>query len=199
MFKMSSLPRHLLAASIVLIAAFVASSVSALTLSVVGPASANPGEMVTIQIVTDEAIDVGSTDINLNWDIPGLVATAASTSVLSGFTANIDNGANQVRTASAAVGADMIPAGSALFEVAFTVPMGSDGTTFNIFITDADGTAPDDLAGPVPPIPPVSIPYESVAHDLTVVPEPGTAMLLLGPLAGLALRSSTRRSRAQKA
>jgi hypothetical protein len=194
MFKMSSLLRSLLVASIVLLGAFVAASGSALTLSVVGPATANPGETVTIQIVTDEAIDVGSTDINLNWDIAGIIANAASSTVLTGFTSNLDNTGRVVATASATSGVDMIAAGAVLLQVTFTA---NDVGTYELFITDADGTAPDDLAGPVPPIPPVSIPYESLSHSLTVVPEPGTAMLMLGPLVGLALQGSRRR--AQKA
>jgi cysteine-rich repeat protein len=140
-----------------------------LTLSVVGQTQADEGESVIIQIVTDEAIAVGSTDIDLNWDAAGIDATAAATSVLSTFTSNIDNVARRVRTGSASTGADMIPAGATLFEVTFTATAAG---TYELFVTDADGTPPDDLAGPVPPIPPVSIPYVSVLHTLTVVPVP---------------------------
>ena len=43
---------------------------------------------------------------------------------------------------------------------------------FIFFITDGDGSAPDDLAGPVPPIRPVSIPYTAVDASLNVVDDP---------------------------
>jgi hypothetical protein len=40
---------------------------------------------------------------------------------------------------------------------------------YNLFITDGDGIAADDLSGPVPPIPPLSIPYTAVSASLNVV------------------------------
>jgi hypothetical protein len=68
----------------------------------------------------------------------------------------------------------------------FTMTANSPGT-YNLFITDGDATPPNDLAGPVPPIPPNSIAYVAAGHLFTVVPEPGAGLLLMTGLAGLAI------------
>ena len=59
---------------------------------------------------------------------------------------------------------------------------------YRLFITDGDEKGADDLAGPIPPLPPVALPYSSVDATLVVIPEPGTAALLIGPLAWLSIR-----------
>jgi hypothetical protein len=186
---------HLLAkilrvAAFALLGACLATAASGLTLSVVGPSSVDVSggpAPFTVDIVADQALAVGSTDINLNWDVAGIDATGATTTVLSGFTVNVDNPSRQVRTGSATVGTDSIPFGTPLMTIAMVAAPGDEGS-YSLFITDGDGVAPDDLAGPVPPIPPNSITYTSVALALEVVPEPSTALLVASGLTGLALR-----------
>jgi hypothetical protein len=124
-----------------------------------------------VTIVADEALTVGSTDITLNWDVAGIQVDSAFSSVLSSFVSNIDNANRTVATASASGGSDNIPAGTTLMTFMLTA---NEPGVYNLFITDGDGIAPDDLAGPVPPIPPVSIPYTAVGASLTVTPLPDT-------------------------
>jgi hypothetical protein len=187
---MHLLPKILRAAAFPLLGACLTTAASGLTLSVVGPSSVDVSggpTPFTVDIVADEPLAVGSTDITLNWDVAGIEATGATSTVLSGFTPNVDNPSRQVSTASATVGTDSIPAGTPLMTISMVAAPGDEGS-YSLFITDGDGVAPDDLAGPVPPIPPASIPYASVALALEVVPEPSTALLVACGLAGLALR-----------
>jgi hypothetical protein len=185
--KTYSLPKILSVAAFALLGACLATAASGLTLSVVGPSLVDisgGSTSFTVDIVADEALAVGSTDINLNWDVAGIEATAATSGVLSGFTANIDNPARQVRTASATL-ENNIPAGTPLMTITMLAEPGDEGL-YSLFVTDADGVPPDDLAGPVPPVPPDSIPYSSVALAVQVIPEPSAALLLAAGLAGLA-------------
>ena len=105
---------------------------------------------------------------------------------------NIDNPARQVRTASAAGSAgDVVAAGDPLITFSITA---NDAGVYTLFITGGDGVAPADLAGPVPPIPPVSIAYTPVSGTLQVgLPEPGTGLLLSTALAALACLARIRR------
>ena len=135
------------------IAALAAPAASALTLSVVvdGPTTVAPGTSgIEVSILADEELQVGTTDLTLNWDLAGLQADAVS-SGLSGFTYFIDNPATQVRTASSGIGADVIAAGDPL--ITFTLTALLSGS-YELFLTDGDGAQPDDLGGPIPPIPP---------------------------------------------
>ena len=92
---------------------------------------------------------------------------------------NIDNPARQVRTASAAGSAgDVVAAGDPLITFSITA---NDAGVYTLFITDGDGSPPDDLAGPVPPIPPVSIAYTPVSGTLQVGPLPQAVPLISGP------------------
>lgn len=190
--------RMLVAVSVA--AAGLGTAASALTLSVVGPTVVDVSggaTMFQVDIVADEGLAVGSTDINLNWDATGIEATAASTTALSGFTSNIDNPARQVRTASASAGMDSVPLGTPLMSITLVARPGDEGL-YDLFITDGDGTAPDDLAGPVPPIPPVAIPYTSVGLTVQVAPEPSTALLLLSSLASFSLWSGYLSARSRR-
>ena len=156
-----------------LVGIFTAATVQAVTLSVTVDSDCpfHKGDSeILVSIRTDEEITVGSTDITLNWDQPGLAVDSVSSSVLSGFAYNIDNGNQQVSTASASSGGDVIPTGTILMTVSFSaLELG----TYSLFITDGDGAAPDDLAGPVPPIPPPAILYTQVPDNLVVSPQPG--------------------------
>jgi hypothetical protein len=188
-------------AAISVAVAGLGTTASALTLSVVGPTVVDVSggaTMFQVDIVADEGLAVGSTDIDLNWDAAGIEATAASTTALSGFTSNVDNPARQVRTASASAGTDSVPLGTPLLSITLVAGPGDEGL-YNLFISDGDGVAPDDLAGPVPPIPPVAIPYASAGLAVEVVPEPSTALLLLSALAGLSLCSGRLSARARRA
>jgi hypothetical protein len=137
---------------------------------------------VVVSIRADEDLAVGSTDVTLNWSMPGLQFDSASSSSLSGFTSFIENDHLRVKTGSSAIGSNFIMAGTPL--MTFTLTARLKGT-YVLFITDGDNTQPDDLAGPIPPIPPISIPYDKVNGLLHVVPEPGTAALMFGPLVWL--------------
>jgi hypothetical protein len=182
--------RLLRAAGFLFFSLCLASSAPALTLSVTGPITANAGDTgLLFDIVADEALVLGSTDINFNWDAVGLLVTDVN-SPLSSFTPVIDNSARQVRTASAASPSDTIAAGTPL--MTFTMTATSSGV-YDLFITDADGELPNDLAGPVPPVPPDSISYSAEGHAFTV-PEPGTGLLVMTGLIGLAITGRRHRA-----
>ena len=171
--------------SMALIGIFSAAPAQALTLSVIidSPGPFLPGDSgIVVSIYADEDITVGSTDVRLNWDMMGIEANSASSSVLSSFTSNIENDLMRVTTASASITGDTILAGDALMSFSFTA---IDAGTYSLFITDADGTAPDDLAGTVPPIPPVSIVYDSVPASLHIVPVPAALWLFGSGIIGL--------------
>jgi len=181
---------------ILAVSLLVSMSASALTLtvSVDTPDPIIPGQSgILVTVVADENILVGSTDIRLNWDLAGIQVDSVSSAVLGSFTANIDNPNRTVTTASASSGGDNIPPGTPL--MTFMLTANSTGT-YNFFITDADGIAPDDLAGVVPPIPPVSLPYTAVPATLivtTILPVgmlgPAGVAILLSIVGAVALRS----------
>jgi hypothetical protein len=163
-----------------------------LSVSVDTPDPIVPGQTgVVVTIVADKALTVSSTDITLNWDVAGIQVDSAFSSVLSSFVANIDNANRTMATASASSGSDNIPAGTTLMTFILTA---NEPGVYNLFITDGDGSAPDDLAGLVPPIPPVSIPYTAVGASLNVVPEPGLLLQLASGVLGLAVLERRRRS-----
>ncbi len=89
-----------------------------------------------------------------------------SSSTLSAFTFSIDNTAGRVTTASASASGDALAGGDPLLTVRFTPASGvAPGTTTVVTLSDVDGDSCDDLAGPVPPIPPVSLPYDQVPGE----------------------------------
>jgi hypothetical protein len=184
--------RSALAVSAAVIAGLAPGTAAALALSttIVTPGPFAMGQTgIEVTVVADEALAVGSTDITLNWDLDGLRVDSATSSVLSGFIANIDNGARSVRTASAAFSTDDIPAGTPLMH--FLLSANAAGT-YALFLTDGDGIGPDDLAGAVPPVPAPSIPYTSRGAVLRV-PEPAASALVLWGLgAALLLGRRTR-------
>ena len=138
-----------------------------LTVSVDTPGPIVSGQTgVVVTIAANENLTVGSTDITFNWDVAGIQVDSASSTALSSFTPNIDNPNQKVLTASATGGSDSISAGTPL--MTFLLTANASGV-YNLFITDGDGVPPDDLSGPVPPVPPLSIPYTAVGASLTVV------------------------------
>jgi hypothetical protein len=119
-------------------------------------------------VTTSAALTVGSTDVVMEFDPVVLQAVDASSANLSSFAFNIDNTAGTVTTASAAFPSDALGAGGELFTVEFAAGAGATpGTPTSITLSDADADACSDLAGPVPPIPPVSLPYD-VAPGLEI-------------------------------
>jgi hypothetical protein len=130
----------------------------------IAPSDVNgrPGDRaVTIAVTTGTPITVGSTDLTLLFDATSLQATAVE-SPLEGFTSLIDNTTGRVITASATAGAGhAVPADGALFTVSFTVPATASVGCSAVTLLDGDAAPPDDLGGPVPPIPPSAILYDS--------------------------------------
>jgi hypothetical protein len=114
-----------------------------------------------VEVTTSAALTVGSTDVMMEFDPSVLQALGASSTTLTDFTFFIDNTAGTVTTASAAFPSDVLGAGDELFTVEFVAgALALPGTPTSVTLSDADGDACDDLAGPVPPIPPVSLPYD---------------------------------------
>ncbi len=68
--------------------------------------------------------------------------------------------AGTVATASASASGDMLNPGDTLFTCTFQGVGIPPGCTTAITLSDADGDTCDDLAGPVPPIPPEPLPYD---------------------------------------
>jgi hypothetical protein len=92
-----------------------------LTVSVDTPDPIVPGQTgAVVTIAANEALEVGSTDITFNWDVAGIPVDNASSSVLSAFTASIDNPTRTVVTAFATSGIDSIPAGTPLMTFMLT-------------------------------------------------------------------------------
>jgi len=120
---------------------------------------------IVVTIAADEDLVLGSTDITFGWNGNGIQVDTASSWVLGMFTVNINNAIRTVRTASATGRSDIIPAGMPL--MTFLLTANKPGA-YTLYITDGDGVAPDDLAGPVPPIPPLSILYYAVDAELVV-------------------------------
>lgn len=122
--------------------------------------SAIPGQSdVTVSVVTEDALVLGSTDLTLLFDPQQLHAKLA-TGALDTFAAHIDNEGGRITTASAAPGGStVIAAGASLLSVTFDVHATALSRCSDLTLTDGDTTPPDDLGGPVPPIPPMSIPY----------------------------------------
>lgn len=182
-----SVKSHTLPLSVLLFIASLlsTSSASALTLSVSvdTPQPIVPGMSgILVSIRADEELAVGTTDITFNWDLPPGLQVDSLSSGLSGLAWNIENSEGRVQTASSAIGTDVIPLGDPVMTFSMTSLLAG---TYSLFITDGDGISPDDLTGPVPPIPPTSIPYDSIGASLVVVPEPSTGALLLVSLAWL--------------
>jgi hypothetical protein len=120
---------------------------------------------VIITIVANDHLVLGSTDITLNWDAPGIRVDSVFSATLNMFVANINNENQTVRTASATGWVDAVPAGTPLMIFSLTA---NEPGVYNFYITDGDNMAPDDLAGPVPPIPPISIAYTAVDASVNV-------------------------------
>jgi hypothetical protein len=130
------------------------------TVIAAGETSGQPGDSVSIAVTTSLPITAGSSDLVLVFDPNALRATTA-VSTLENFTVSIDNTAGRVATASATGGpGDVLAAGATLFTATFGIAEGAPAGCTPLGIEDGDGSPPDDLGGPVPPIPPVSITYE---------------------------------------
>jgi hypothetical protein len=125
-----------------------------------------PGGIGDVDVTTSNPLTVGSSDIVVNFDPSLLQATTASSATLSSFTFFIDNVAGTVATASASAVGDALGAGGTLFTVTFENVGIAPGGMTSVTLSDADGDACDDVAGPVPPIPPLSLPYDQVPGDV---------------------------------
>ena len=136
------------------------------TLEVVSSGPIPQGSTGDVTVTTSAALTLGSTDVVMNFDPGALQASSCSSSTLSSFIYFIDNVAGTVTTASASATSDVLGSGDTLFTCTFqNVGIPPAGTT-TITLSDADGDACDDLAGPVPPIPPVSLPYTPVSGEI---------------------------------
>jgi hypothetical protein len=135
----------------------------------VGSPSIPLGGNGDVAVTTTNALTVGSTDVVVNFDPNVLQAVSASSSTLSSFTAFIDNVSGRVSTASASSGGDGLAGGDPLLTVNFTPASEvGPGTVTTVSLSDGDGDSCDDLTGPVPPIPPVSLPYDQVPGQVLV-------------------------------
>lgn len=139
---------------------------------VIAPSDGNgkPGDSGrTVAVTTGGAIVVGSTDLTLRFDPRRLQAENVESS-LAHFTVRVDNEAGRIATASATAGpGSRLEAGARLLSIAFRVPASAPPGCSALELTDGDGRPPDDLGGPVPPIPPVSILYESRVGQFCVL------------------------------
>jgi cysteine-rich repeat protein len=126
-----------------------------------GEVAAQPGTDAAVTVRTSAAIEVGSSDVRLRFD-PAVLQATSVTSTLDGFDFTIDNPAGTVTTASASGAGQVLAANDALFTVVFHVAATAAGCS-TVGVEDADGTPPDDLAGPAPPLPPRTIAYTAAA------------------------------------
>jgi len=129
----------------------------------VSDASGRPGDVVSVEIRTRQAVTLGSTDLMLRYDRRTLEALSAESATLSAFTYGIDNRRGLVRTASATGEADVLEAGATLFRVTFRAQERGRRVS-SLRVLDGDGVGPPDVAGPARTgAAPESIPF--VAHD----------------------------------
>jgi len=113
----------------------------------VSDASGQPGDVVTVEVGTRQAVELGSTDLMLRYDRRTFEALSAESATLSGFTYGIDNRRGLVRTASASGEADVLEAGATLFRVTFRVRERGRRVS-SLRVLDGDGVGPADVAGP---------------------------------------------------
>jgi hypothetical protein len=126
----------------------------------VGRAAAYVGQTgIVIPVTTTAAITVGSTDVVLTFDPAVLQAVSCTSATLSSFAYAVDNGSGVVTTASTSESGDSLGAGVELFHCTLDVRSDALRGPSALGLRDADGVAPDDLAGVSPPSPPPSIPY----------------------------------------
>jgi hypothetical protein len=126
----------------------------------VGRAAAYVGQTgIVIPIITTAAITVGSADVVLTFDPAVLQAVSCSSTTLSSFAYAVDNGSGAVTTASTSESGDSLGAGVELFHCTLDVRSNAARGPSVLGLRDADGVAPDDLAGVSPPSPPPPIPY----------------------------------------
>ena len=125
-------------------------------------ATGQPGATsVAVAVAASAEIRVGSTDLTLVFD-PRMLRAVGTESPLEGFMSEIDNTGGRVLTASATGGPGQdLPAGGTLFTVTFAVEPTAPAGCSSLTVEDRDRVEPDDLAGPVPPIPPLSIAYDT--------------------------------------
>ena len=132
-------------------------------------ASAPAGQSVSVAVRTSAALTLGSSDLTLTFD-PTIVEVTAADSPLEGFTFHVRDADGTLTTASASGGAGQsIAAGEALLHI--TLRIRSDATVgcTEIALADGDGTLPNDLGGPVPPIPPSRVLYDIRPGTLCVL------------------------------
>lgn len=122
-----------------------------------------------VTVTTSAGLTVGSTDVVMHFDPALFQAESVESSTLSNFFASIDNVEGTVLTASAAFPQDVLSPGAPLFTAVFTTADGAlPGESAPVTLSDGDGVSCDDLAGPVPPIPPESLPYDIDPGDVVV-------------------------------
>jgi len=113
----------------------------------VSDVSGRPGDLVTAEVRTRQAVTLGSTDLMLRYDRRTLEALAAESAALTGFTYGIDSRRGLVRTASATGEQDTLTASATLFRVTFRVR--ERGRRVSLLrVLDGDGVGPADVAGP---------------------------------------------------
>lgn len=115
-----------------------------------------------VNVTTSAALAVGSSDLVMNFDPAVMQAVDCSSNKLSSFVYSIDNAQGTIATASATSSTDQLSAADELFSCTFQNVGLSPAATTTITLSDGDGDACNDLAGPVPPIPPQSLPYDQV-------------------------------------
>jgi hypothetical protein len=125
--------------------------------------SGEPGtSSVRVRVTTTAAITIGSIDLALAFD-PTVLEAVAVASPLDAAEHAIDNAAGRVVIASATGGRGQeLPAAGVLFTVDFTVRPTARVGCVELALMDLDGVLPDDVAGPVPSIPPASIVYATM-------------------------------------
>jgi len=133
-------------------------------------ATGQPGATsVAVAVAASAEIRVGSTDLTLVFD-PRMLRAVGTESPLEGFMSEIDNTGGRVLTASATGGPGQnLPAGGTLFTVTFAVQPTAPAGCSSLTVEDRDRVEPDDLAGPVPPIPPVSMAYDTEPGQFCVM------------------------------
>jgi hypothetical protein len=96
----------------------------------------------------------------LSYDTTCLTATSVTVPNLSVSAQKIDDAAGQVMVLTTDPGGKPLNGGDILMTVLFTVEeCAQPGTCFSLALTDEDGDS--DFEGPIPPIPPVPIPWKT--------------------------------------